>query len=254
MKIWYFIFLLFNLSCREHSQAGFPSETTQRPPTLYKSIAEIPAPAGFNRIKEDTVSFGNWLRMLLLKKDKTVFLYNGEKKANQSAQFAVIDMPRSSKDLQQCADVVMRLRAEYLLARKQYHNIHFIDYSGKSYQWTGTDNRKKFEQYLENVFGWCGSASLEKQLKPVTDIRSIQAGDVFIKGGFPGHAMIIADIAVNDKGEKAFLLIQGYQPAQDMHVVVNPMNKTLSPWYKITDAYEIQTPEWTFNKNQLRTW
>lgn len=254
MRIGIYILLVCITSCREHNKAVNFSDTIQPPAISYKSIAEIPPPSGFKRLPQDPGSFGNWLRTLPLKKDKTVYLYNGEKKPNQSAQFAVIDMPRSNKDLQQCADVVMRLRAEYLFVRKQYNSISFTDYAGKTYQWRGTDNRKQFEQYLENVFGWCGSASLEKQLKPVNSIWNLQAGDVFIKGGFPGHAMIVADVAVNDKGEKAFLLVQGYQPAQDMHVVVNPTNTALSPWYQITGANEIQTPEWIFYKNQLRRW
>jgi hypothetical protein len=254
MRVVTFIFLLFTTGCREHNQAGLSSDTIRQPDLLFKSVVEIPVPLGFKRVKQDSGSFGNWLRMLPLKKDKTVYLYNGEKKRNQSAQFAVVDMPRGNKDLQQCADVMMRLRAEYLFAQKQYNDIRFTDYAGKIYQWKGNDNRKQFEQYLENVFGWCGSASLEKQLIPITDIHNLQSGDVLIKGGFPGHAMMVTDVAINDKGEKVFLLLQGYQPAQDMHVVVNPMNSALSPWYKFTDANEIQTPEWIFYKNQLRRW
>ena len=223
-------------------------------PLYPHTIGKIPVPQGYTRVTSAAGSFAEWLRNVPLKKDKTVYLCNGIPKPNQSAQFAVVDIPVGTKDLQQCADVVMRLRAEYLFVCRQYNNISFTDYAGKNYQWRGTDNRKQFEQYLENVFGWCGSASLEKQLKLVAGIRNLQAGDVFIKGGFPGHAMIVADVAVNNKGEKAFLLVQGYQPAQDIHVVVNPMNTALSPWYKITDASVIQTPEWTFYKNQLRRW
>ena len=66
----------------------------------------------------------------------------------------------------------------------------------------GTANRTAFDKYLQNVFGWCGSASLEMQLKPVTDFGSINSGDVLVKGGYPGHAMIVVDVAVNDKGKK----------------------------------------------------
>jgi hypothetical protein len=189
-----------------------------------------------------------------LKKDKAVYLYNGKLKPNQSAQFAVIDIPVGNKDLQQCADAVMRLRAEYLYAEKKYSDIAFIDYNNKWYKWTGKNNRPAFDNYLQNVFGWCGSASLEKQLKPVADFNSIKAGDVFVQGGFPGHAMMVVDVAINERGKKIFMLAQGYQPAQDMHVVVNPMDGKLSPWYEITDAEKIITPEWEFNKRNLRSW
>jgi hypothetical protein len=86
----------------------------------------------------------------------------------------------------------------------------------------------------------------------VTDINDMQAGDVFVKGGFPGHAMIVVDMAMNEKGEKLFMLVQGYQPAQD--VVINPNNEKISPWYELKDLNDLITPEWHFTKDQLKRW
>ncbi len=220
---------------------------------IYKHSGDIPVPAGYTRVTEAEGSFGSFLRRLPLKADKTVYLYNGEKKRKQSAQFAVVDIPTGKKDLQQCADVVMRLRAEYLFAQKKYDSISFTDFANKKYKWQGGSSRQQFDRYLENVFSWCGSASLEKQLKPV-DINSIKTGDVFIHGGFPGHAVIVVDMAVNDAGKKCYMLVQGYQPAQDMHVLVNPINEELSPWYEILDEETVFTPEWHFTRNELRRW
>lgn len=221
---------------------------------LFGKIGEITPPEGYIRLPAAAGSFTEWLRTVPLKMNKTVYLYNGTVKKNQSAQFAVVDIPRSKTDLQQCADVVMRIRAEYLFTCGRYTEIGFTDYKGREYKWKNSNNRMDFETYLGKVFGYCGSASLEKQLKPVTVISGLQAGDVFIKGGFSGHAMLVADVAVNSKGQKVYLLLQGYQPAQDIHVVINPMDEKLSPWYLITDADEIITPEWKFYKNQLRRW
>ena len=199
-------------------------------------------------------SFGEWLRNISLKKGKQVYLYNGELKKNQRAQFAVMDIPVGKKDLQQCADALMRLRSEYLFNQKKYSAIEFRDNAEKLYKWRGESDRPGFEKYLENVFGMCGSASLEKQLKPVSSLNEIQAGDVFIKGGFPGHAMMVMDVAMNNKGKKIFMLAQSYMPAQDIHIVKNPVNDTLSPWYEVNDAKEIITPEWKFINEQLRRW
>jgi len=218
------------------------------------SVSDIPLPAGFKRVETVKDSFGSWLRNISLKKDKQVYLYNGRLKKNQSAQFAVLDIPVGKKDLQQCADAVIRLRAEYFYSYKRFSEIKFTDNAGTDYLLTDKANRTKFEDYLERVFGWCGSASLEKQLKPVDTISQVLPSDVFIRGGFPGHAMIVMDAAVNNKGEKIFLLAQSYMPAQDIHIVKNPMDSKLSPWYKADDANEIFTPEWKFYKNQLRRW
>jgi hypothetical protein len=100
----------------------------------------------------------------------------------------------------------------------------------------------------------CGSASLERQLNPVADIKDILPGDVLIKGGFPGHAMIVMDVAVNDKGNKVFMLAQSYMPAQDIHIVKNPGNTELSPWYAVNDVKQIITPQWIFTNDQFRKW
>ncbi|MBK8952609.1 MAG: hypothetical protein IPM85_10315 [Chitinophagaceae bacterium] len=107
---------------------------------------------------------------------------------------------------------------------------------------------------MANVFGWCGSASLEKQMGKVSSITEMQPGDVFVKGGFPGHAVIVVDMAANEKGQKVFMLAQGYMPAQDIHVLVNPLDAEGDPWYHLTGAEKIYTPEWTFSKEQLRRW
>jgi hypothetical protein len=221
---------------------------------FFSKIGEIPVPAGFKRVPDAPYSFERFLRGLGLKKDKTVYLYNGEKKRNQLAQFAVVDISRSKTDLQQCADVVMRLRAEYLFSEKKFDSIRFMDYNKKWYNWNGKDNRVRFDAYLNQVFGWCGSASLEKQLRKAKSFSAIKTGDMLISGGFPGHAMIVADMAMNQKGEKIFLLLQGYQPAQDAHVLVNPNDLNLSPWYRIPEGDDIYTPEWSFKKDQLYVW
>ena len=100
---------------------------------------------------------------------------------------------------------------------------------------------------------YAGTASLSRELTPVRDVRKMKIGDVFIRGGFPGHAVIVADLAVNPQdGRKVFLLVQSFMPAQDMHVLRNPNNRVLNPWYELDFGEVLRTPEWTFGKNELR--
>ena len=113
---------------------------------------------------------------------------------------------------------------------------------------------KGFETYLQRVFGMCGTASLAKQLGITRQMKDLQPGDVFIKGGFPGHAMLVVDVATNKQGKKIYLLAQSYMPAQDIHIVNNPTNAVLSPWYEVNDDDEIETPEWTFGRGELKGW
>lgn len=238
-------------------------------------INTIELPEGYHRIKVSENSFANWLRHLPINlENNTVYLYNGEKKYNQNAQFKVLDIDVGKNDLQQCADAVMRLRAEYLYASQQYDKIHFnytngviIAFSkwssgfypalkGNKVVWTSSANNKSYEsfkKYLKNIFMYAGTSSLEKEMTNIS-LSEIQAGDVFIKGGFPGHAVIVLDIVVNEQTQdKCFMIAQSYMPAQSIHILKNPSNNKFSPWYSVQEISDIvQTPEWTFYSNQLK--
>jgi len=211
------------------------------------SIINIEIPQGFKRTP--TNGFGNYLRNISLKSDKTVYLYNGEKKHNQTAQYAVLDISVGNENLQQCADAVMRLRAEYLFKNNLYDKIVFNSVSGNPIRFTSPYNYSHLMKHMKVVFGFCNSWSLEKQLKS-KEIKDIQIGDVLIKGGFPGHVVIVVDMVVNRKGEKLMMLAQSYMPAQDIHILKGPIN---GAWYPVKEG-EIRTPEYTFYSSQVKTW
>ena len=219
----------------------------------YADVSEIPIPEGFARTGDNSLSFPNWLSKLSLKKNKTVYLFDGSMKNNQSAQFAVFNIPVGKKDLQQCADAVMRLRAAYLFDQKKFEQIKFTDNEGKNYNFTAPYNKEHFETYLQTVFGMCGTASLSKQLNKI-QLKDIEAGDVFIRGGFPGHAVIVIEVVKSTNGNKKFMLAQSYMPAQDIHILLNPADNDTSPWYDVTDEKFIITPEYTFSREELKRW
>jgi hypothetical protein len=234
---------------------------SQRNPEIFVSsdenpfpiIGSIPIPAGFTRTSVAKYSFGEWLRTVSLKKSKTVYLYNGLPKSNQTAQFAVLNISVTKKDLQQCADAIMRLRAEYLYSQKRYKEIVFQDNNNRRFIFGPDKDRQRFDHYLEKVFSYCGTASLEKQLNPVNHAEEVQIGDVLIQGGFPGHAMLIVDMATNNRGERIYMLAQSFMPAQDIHIVVNPASKNISPWYRLNNSF-VFTPFWTFPPGKIKTW
>jgi hypothetical protein len=58
-------------------------------------------------------------------------------------------------------------------------------------------------------------------LKPVANADELKAGDVFIRGGSPGHCFIILDVAENTAHKKVFLLAQSFMPAQNIQVLQN---------------------------------
>jgi hypothetical protein len=285
-SIFFFIilFTLSNTSCgnAEGDTRSTASDDTNasntKPHQIIDSLGmtletRILPPEGFTRLKSEPGSFALFLRNLPLKPHGSeVKTYTGETVHNFNVYAAVVDKKIGNKDLHQCADAVMRLRAEYLYENGLYDKIHFnftngktIRYSewmkgkrivvkGNSSTWvqsaTPSNTPNDLWNYLTVVFNYAGSFSLSKELVPV-DVKDMQIGDVFIKGGFPGHAVIVADMAVNETtGEKIFLLAQSYMPAQEIHILLNP-NKEQNPWYSLKDNNYLYTPLWNFNYNEL---
>ena len=178
-----------------------------------QTIAErIMPPEGYVRTEVAANSFASYLRRLPLQPEGSkVLLYNGETKRNQLPAYAVVDLDIGKRDLQQCADAVIRLRAEYLYEQKQYAAIHFnftngfnaeytkwakgsrIRVNGNTVSWypsKGEDySYKTFRSYLDMVFSYAGTTSLSKELAPVNYLE-MKIGDVFIQGGHPGQAVI----------------------------------------------------------------
>jgi len=235
----------------------------------------INPPEGFTRVAADSGSFAAWLRGLPMHgRFALVQYYNGVPKWNQGVAHAVIDVDVGDRDLQQCADAVIRLRSEFLHCSKRYDDIRFNFTSGDTAAWRDwikgmrpsvsghkvtwskraavDSSYRSFKKYLEIVFSYAGSASLSKELTKVSDVSKMQTGDVFIQGGFPGHAVIVIDMVENSRGERLFLLAQSYMPAQDIHVLRNPNESGLSPWYNLKFDGELKTPEWTFRKSDLK--
>lgn len=275
-KVSLFLVLLgLQLGCDSQAET-----TTAVPASKARQIADGPTigsrfepPSVYLREAASENSFAFYLRALpLYPPARPVRLYNDALKGNQSAQAAVVNMDVGSRDLQQCADAVMRLRAEYLWSIKAYERIQFnftsgfkADYpswragqrivvDGNDVHWTtkktADESYAAFRKYLNQVFIYAGTYSLSKELKKVS-IEDLQIGDVFIHGGFPGHAVIVVDLAIHPtKKDKAFLLAQSYMPAQDIHVLKNP--KGNSAWYFISElGTELSTPEWTFQLGDL---
>ena len=239
-------------------------------------IGDIPAPSGYERVAAEHDSFGGWLVGIPLKAEGSgVYLYDGRLKFNQGAHFRVLDIDVGSRNLQQCADAVIRLRAEYLYGQNRYDDIRFNFTSGDSatfrswidgyrpvvqgnnVSWHKTadpdSSYKCFRKYLAVIFTYCGSYSLSRELKNVGIPEHIQIGDIFIQGGFPGHAVIVVDVAVaSANGRRVMMLAQSYMPAQEIHILKNLRNPDMSPWFEINAADRLYTPEWIFGWDDLR--
>ena len=197
------------------------------------SIGKIPTPQGFNREEAPEDSYTGFLRALPLKeKDARVHLYTGEEAPFQWLSAGVIDKLQLG-EYEQCADVTMRLRADYFRKTRQYQRIRFTDLSGKDHVYAGGTTWWEYEKYLQDVYRYCNTTSVYQETLPRA-IRDVQPGDVLVyrsrrKGSY-GHAVLVADVARDAKGRVAILCVEGNTPAREMHIVRN-LNSFRNPWF-----------------------
>ena len=236
--------------------------------------ARINPPEGYFRTAVPDGSFADFLRKYPVKEDKSpVLLYDGRQKGNQNAHAAVLKLPIEAENLQQCADSIMRIYAEYFWSRGEYDKISFrftdgfaADYSkwrsgyriainGNNASWVKSvaydESYECFKKYMRIVFAYAGTLSMESEAKKI-GLDEVEIGDVFLQGGSPGHVVMICDMCENENGQKAFLLAQGYMPAQEFHVLKNPAHPD-DPWYYAGEVtYPLRTPEYLFDEGSLK--
>lgn len=239
----------------------------------------IAPPPGFTRVPAQAEGFAAWLRQLPLRPPgAAVHLHDGSVKPNQRAHHAVVALDVGARDLQQCADAIIRLRSEYLWSRGDADAIAFEYTSGTRVPWSkwrrgwrpkvqGRDvtwvrsasasrSRATFARYLRAIMTYAGTASLSRELETAS-LADLAPGDALIQGGFPGHAVLVLDEVRDDAGERLILLGQSYMPAQDFHVLVNPADPARSPWFRVADLAAddgLATPEWRpFTAADIRT-
>lgn len=230
-------------------------------------------PPGAVRSVQDPSSFGHYLRHLRLKPEGSkVHLYDGRPKSRQDVHAAVVAVSTGSKDLQQCADAVIRLHAEHLFAQGAIDRIAYtftngwsapfsrwatgqrIRVSGNRCSWVNGSapdrSHTALLAYLEQVFMYAGTRSLARDLVPVTGTE-VRSGDVYVQGGSPGHAVIVVDVARSIEGRTYIMLAQSYMPAQDIHVLRGPVADV---WYEVGSGDVLRAPEWTFAWSDRARW
>ena len=232
----------------------------EKRPMANNLAARIPAPQGYKRVDVAEGSFAHFLRNLPLKPAGSDLHYHTGQVKERKYAGAVVDMDFGKNSNEQCADAIIFLRASYLWKTRQYAKISFCFTNGfkaeyakwaQGYRirnnnaWVKTQKAdysyQSFRKYLHLVFQYAGTASLSQELKPIGRCwaTDIQAGDVIIKGGFPGHAEMVVDVAENDKGERIVLLAQSFMPAQEI--------ESFPQWFSPSaNGTRLVTPAWTF--------
>ena len=115
------------------------------------------------------------------------------------------------------------------------------------------DSYEGFQKYLEIIFRYAGTISLNEESVSVTNNADIRSGDFLIKPGSPGHSVIIVGVARNQAGKKLYILAESYMPAQDVHILVNHRSPLISPWYELDiDAPQTVTAKYIFKPTSIK--
>lgn len=231
-------------------------------------MSRVNAPKGYKRVAYSNGSFAEYLRNYKLKPyGSKIINYDKSEYFWQGGHIGILEIPVPKNGLQQCADALIRIRSEYLWEKNRKDEIGFNFTSGHYCSWikyaegyrpkisgskvtfskTASINHSKdnFYKYLNLIYTYSGTLSLFHELKSIND-SDLKIGDMLIKGGSPGHIVMLCDEAVNDKGEKLFLLFQGNTPAQSVHLVKNQENSNISPWYQLKTNAEVPVSNYTF--------
>ncbi|HEU4409404.1 MAG TPA: DUF4846 domain-containing protein [Polyangiaceae bacterium] len=237
-------------------------------------------PPGFARVPLGAGSFGAWLRALpLAAEGSEVRSFRGGlvREAGHPNVAAVVALDVGGEDVQQCADSIMRLHAEWRWSRGD-RAVSYRAASGVAMpyeRWARGERPRpeglslrwapralpgggypSFRAYLTEVFRYANTGSLAAQGAKVAP-GELRPGDFFVLPGAPGHAVLVVDVATDAAGRRAALLAQGFMPAQSFHVLRPDAEAALSAgsaWFLLDpEAPGVKTPFWpTFPWASLR--
>jgi hypothetical protein len=249
---------------------GYPwfDGTKQDIPRPDTSLEErFPTESGFSRVKLESHSFGAFLRNLPLAAPNTpVLSHRGDiiRAGDHPNVAAVVAIDIGQRDLQQCADAVIRLHAEWRYARGHRDHVYraasgtklsFARYAaGDRLRVDGNNlsfvpgarpaepTHSLLRTWLDDVFGWANTGALARDGQRIK-LADLRPGDFFVLTGVPyGHAVLVLDMAMDAQGRRALLLGQSFVPAQNVHVL---RPNASSVWFVLNEAEgSIETPFW----------
>ena len=228
-----------------------------------------PTPTGYQRIElnQDIVNleFAKWLRTVPVLSRNEVYSYKG--KILHRRADGIIPLSVGNRDVQQCADSILRIYSEFLWYTEQSSKwgIHFT--SGDLSTWknwsegerfrigkkverymtdTKDDSYEQYQKWLKHSFLYAGTLSLHKDAIKVPLEDNIQPGDFFLTGGSPGHVVMILDIAQREGSPPIGIVAQGFMPAQEFHIIRGSGKHVVDNWFALptTEKQALTIPNW----------
>lgn len=231
-------------------------------------------PDGYARVPVQDGSFGEYLREYpLLPDDIKLPVFDGTTMSSINAA-AIFDISVGDEGYQQCADSVIRLYSDYFYENKQYDKISFqfsngdvCDYNrwrkGKRMLVFGglsceipaafpDDSEQQYRNYLKEVMNYAGTISLQKESEVISS-DELRVGDIICNDA---HVVMIVDEAVNENGEKCYLIGQSFIPAVCFHIISNRDGEEVSPWFtqEYLEKGSFDIGGFVFEKKDIRRW
>lgn len=243
----------------------------QNEKALPGAVRKYPEPLPPQRVTlPDTCSWAYFLQHLS-EKQGLIVDYKGRPVADQEKNFSLLTYDVGKRDLQQCADALIRLRAEYLFSQQRFEEIRFRFTDGTLYPFSAylhgrrpvpDGNRVRFittqassftyrhlRNYLDLVYAYAGTISLARELKQT---ETFTIGTVVITPGSPGHCLIITDMAITPAGDTLHKLVEGFSPAQSIYVLRNGEEPQLGFWHRLKKGV-IRTASYTFHTYEMKS-
>lgn len=228
----------------------------------------------YTRVKYPEGSFSSYIQNYKLKSfDAKVINYDGKPYVYQSGYVGVLEVPVPSNGLQQCADALIRIRADYLWETNRKDEIGFNFTSGHYCSWkkyaegyrpkingskvsfhktaSRDTSKQNFYKYLNLIYTYAGTQLLYNELPKITNKANVEVGDMLIFPGSPGHVIMVVDKITTIDGDILFIFAQGNTPAQSVHILKNLNDSSISPWYDIEMNQYLEIPTYYFNKTQF---
>ncbi len=220
-------------------------------------------PAGYTRVEVDEHEFAGWLRRLPLRLDRQVV--HDHRGRRRGGSVGVIALDVGDKDLQQCADTLLRLHGEWLWSQGRWRELsyHFTSgdlsrfgdwVAGRRLRVEGSKvaqvevdpvpaDRRALRAWFEQLFMYAGTRSLALDTEVVPLDQPIAAGDLLLRAGSPGHVVMVLDVAEGPRGEQIAVIGQGSMPAQELHVIPGPLENA---WFRFPagEDVEVEVPGW----------
>ena len=93
-------------------------------------------------------------------------------------------------------------------------------------------SKRSFESYLNTIFAESHTQQFYHAYKTI-DRDSVQIGDFIVKKGSKGHAVMIVDLAKDEKGDVIALIGHGDTPACQFYLL---KHKKKDPWFPLDFA------------------